>query len=173
MNRRKALVLAMWGFVVFGIAGYFTPMFLSLGPNAKGEAALPIIEVGNIRSGETLLVEHPNFGVMYGDYRWSILFYRHQNGELSAWDVVSEHGNLIMPDWHWWRPSGQKCHNFSPYADANGHFLYQCHDKPEYPWYSKLQWDLNGKNVSGGIADMLATTGQLEDDRFKVGKSAH
>lgn len=123
MNRRKALALATWGMALLGGVVYFFPLVLSLGPNAKGDAALPVIDTQGIRPGEVVLMNHPKYGELYGNYRWAILFYRHENGELSAWDVVSEDGVLVMPDWHWWRPSGLKCHDFSPSADPNGKLL--------------------------------------------------
>ena len=173
LSRRALLVGAVWCMIGIGIVGYFTPLLLSFGPNAKAEPALPIIDVSRIMPGQTRFEEHPLYGAIFRDYKWSILFYRHTDGKLSAWDVVTENGVLVMPDWDWWRPSGQLCQNFSPVPDQSDGVTYQCNDLPKIQWYSELQWDIEGKNIAGGTGDMLATRGELKGGKFKVGKLSH
>ena len=83
----------------------FVPFVGSLKPSAKAEANLPRIDVSDLKNGTFKIVEHPEFGVLYGGYMWGLFFYKGNNGAVHAWDVPIVNGHVAMPDIKWWRPA--------------------------------------------------------------------
>ncbi|WP_101757945.1 hypothetical protein [Oceanicoccus sp. KOV_DT_Chl] len=173
MNRKKILLFIVWAFVIAGFIGYMSPMFLSMGPSKLAEAKLPRIYIGDLKSGETRLEKHPMYGDHYSDHIWSILFYKHVNGKIYAWDVPSKNNEVGMPDFHWWRTSGYTCPDFYPAQESDGKYVLKCHgqDNNNQWWHRDWAWYINGENVYGMFSDMLKTNGHVNNENFIVGKS--
>lgn len=175
MTPRKILAICTTCLALIALGIAVTPFGLSLKPNARADAALPRIDISNLKPEEIVLLEHPTHGYAGRDYIWSIILMKLTDGSIRAWSVPTKNGNIGMPDHHWWRPFFP-CKDFGPskvdgLIDMHSHF--KCHDTdiPHEWWATAWQWDLSGKAIdSSAIGDMLEITGTIEGKYFVLGK---
>jgi hypothetical protein len=164
---RAALVLA-----ALALAFVTVPLLGSLAPGVRADAALPRIDISQLQSGRPELRDHPIYGSLYADFRWSVLLLRHADGKLSAWDVPTRNGKVVMPDIHWWRPF-YTCQAFElTVASADGSAFFACSDAqlPSDYWREEWRWSESGKALGRSVDDMQATVGDVEGNYFVVGR---
>nr|WP_298145359.1 hypothetical protein [uncultured Pseudomonas sp.] len=175
MNSKKLLAICTTGLALIAIVVAVAPFGLSLKPNARAEAALPRIDISQIKFGELSLRDHPTWGDAAQGYKWSLLLTKSPDNSIKVWIVPSQNGHIGMPDQHWWRPI-YPCKNFGLSTSSGPidepHYL-MCHDKnTPYDWLlSRWKWDLNGKAIdSRAVEDMPIAIGTVKGKYFVLGK---
>jgi hypothetical protein len=172
---RRVLTRAALVFAILGLAFVSVPLFGSLAPGVRADAALPRIDVSQLEPGRPELRDHPTQGSLYAGFRWSVLLLRHADGSLSAWDVPTREGKVAMPDIHWWSPF-YTCQAFGlTFASPDEAGIFSCHD-PQLPsdyWRGEWRWSESGKALGKSVDDMQATVGSVEGDYFVVGDGTH
>ncbi|WP_163834007.1 hypothetical protein [Spartinivicinus ruber] len=150
------------------------PFIYSLKPNAKADAALPRIDVSDIKPGTYIFLPHPIYGELYSGYSWSVMIYRKHDGTVKAWDLTTRNGAVGMPDLHWWRPF-YDCKQFGPTVingEVQENLPIQCHDAdiPSNWWANEWRWNISGKNLGKMMSDLNETVGVVEGKYFVFAK---
>ena len=158
--------------LVIGLGITAVPFVASLGPNAKGDAALTRISISDLAPGHARLhtLGEPLWG---NDVRHGVLLVHRADGRFQAWDVPVREGRVLMPQFRHWFGALQPCANFGPTVREgmiDELAPITCHDV-ELPAQRAegWRWSLDGKSF-GVAEDLTPSVGQFERAHFVVGK---
>jgi hypothetical protein len=134
--------LAAGVLAIAGTLSVLAVLAVSSQPNEKARAKLPFVNVEKLAPGQVIHLDTESL-------RYFVV--RPLQGELHVVAVPTEHGTVLMPDIHWWKPF-MNCKDFGLDAVAGSitsESRFRCRDA-EQPkaWVSRWQWDLHGKHIA-------------------------
>jgi hypothetical protein len=140
MNPRVAK-LAAGALAVFGTLFVLVILKWSSKPNQKPRPKLPFVSVESLAPGQVIHLDTESL-------RYFVV--RPVAGEIHVVAVPTEHGTVLLPDSHWWKPF-MNCKDFGldevdGYVTGNSRFRCRDAEQPE-AWVQKWQWDLYGKHI--------------------------
>jgi len=171
-NDKKSILLKLTAGIAFlGLIAAGVPFIKSMNPDAKAIAALPRIDISEIKPGQ-FTIKYPNLPGWFGYYQKGVFIYRKYDGSINFWRVPVKNGKVGMPDMHWWQPM-YFCENFGPNV-KNGKVEeakpITCHDDAFDSWKKVWTWDINGKSAQDPYYDMERVQGYFENNYFVIGR---
>lgn len=171
VRKRKLLLLLVIFWAALGVVLLQTPFWKALTPSAQAEANLPRFDISGLRNGSYKIFLNESFPKTHNDFSWHVMVVKKPDGNIVAFDIPMKEGKVGFPDFHWWRPAWL-CEDFYPKQTAGQGFTFKCRDNKneENAWLSEYEWDSEGKNIQGGVSDMLKANGVIEDNKFVLHK---
>lgn len=145
---------------VMGIGTLFV-LLDSLAPSESAYANAPAVKLPALSAGQFQFVDDP---YSFENSPSRLMLVRRLDGSLKVWRVPIAGDAYRLPDFHWWQSDGPLCRQLAPDFRSG---IVSCGDHDSSGWaFTQARWDLNGKNLTGQLDDMMEVRGQARSGYF-------